>query len=162
MYTKEEIWNSFSSDFKIIKHLAEKVHIDSHDYKPTEKQRTMLELMQYMAIMGSGILKIILTGDQSHFAEYVEQGKLVTPENFAEMMDKQETEMKDIFAKFDDAELNKELSLWGMTQKKSLFVLNLIKIVASYKMQLFLYLKASGISDIGTSNLWAGMDMPAK
>lgn len=162
MFKKEEIWNSFSSDFRIIKHLAEKVHIDAHGYKPTESQRTTLELMQYMSIMGSAILKVVLEGDQAAFAPYAEQSKSVTPENFAEMMDKQEADMKETFAKFDDAELSKELSLWGMTGPKSIFVLNLVKIVASYKMQLFLYVKASGVSGIGTSNLWAGMDMPSK
>lgn len=161
MFTKEEIWNSFANDFRIIKHLAEKAHVDTHGYKPSEKQRTMVELMQYMAIMGSGILETILNGTSETFSAYVEKGKSVTGENFIQMMETQESEMKEIFAKFDDAEFDKELSLWGMTQKKSLFILNLIKIVASYKMQLFLYIKASGRHDIGTSNLWAGMDMPA-
>lgn len=161
MFTKEEVWNSFSNDFRIIRHLAEKAHIDTHTYKPSEKQRSMLELMQYMSIMGSGILKTILVGESETFSAYVEKGKAVAGENFIAAMEEQEAEMKETFMKFDDAELGKELSLWGMTQKKSLFVLNLMKIVASYKMQLFLYIKASGRHDIGTSNLWAGMDMPA-
>lgn len=160
MFTKEEVWNSFANDFRIIKHLAEKVHVDTHGYKPTEKQRTMLELMQYMSIMGSGILNTVLMGDGNTFASYVEQSKSVMGENFIQKMNEQETEMKETFMKFDDAELAKELSLWGMTGPKSMFVLNLIKIVASYKMQLFLYVKASGQHGIGTSNLWAGMDMP--
>lgn len=161
MFTKEEVWDSFANDFRIIKHLAEKAHVDNHGYKPTEKQRTMLELMQYMSIMGSGILKTVLMGDGNTFASYVEQSKSVTGENFIQRMDEQEAEMKETFMKFDDAELAKELSLWGMTGPKSMFVLNLVKIVASYKMQLFLYIKASGRYEIGTSNLWAGMDMPA-
>ena len=161
MFNKEEVWNSFANDFRIIKHLAEKAHVDTHGYKPSEKQRTMLELMQYMSIMGSGILNTVLTGDGNTFASYVEQSKSVTGENFIEKMNEQETEMKETFMKFDDAELAKELSLWGMTGPKSMFVLNLIKIVASYKMQLFLYVKASGQQGIGTSNLWAGMDMPS-
>ncbi len=160
MFTKEEVWNSFASDFSIIKHLAEKAHIDTHTYKPSEKQRTMVELMQYMSIMGVGILSIILSGEQGDFAPFLERSKLVTGENFVQKMDEQETEMKEVFMKFDDAELEKELDMWGMKQKKSLRILNLMKIVASYKMQLFLYVKASGRHDIGTSNLWAGMDMP--
>ena len=162
MFTKEEIWNSFANDFRIIKHIAEKAHVDTHGYKPSEKQRTTLELMQYMSIMGSGILQTILNGTSETFTAYVEKGKSVTGENFNQMMTDQEAEMKETFMKFDDAELAKELSLWGMTQKKSLFILYLMKIVASYKMQLFLYIKASGRHDIGTSNLWAGMDMPTK
>jgi hypothetical protein len=30
----------------------------------------------------------------------------------------------------------------------------------AYKTQIFLQLKAAGLSDIGTMNLWAGMDAP--
>ncbi len=121
----------------------------------------MLELMQYMSIMGVGILSIILSGEQGDFAPFLERSKSVTGENFIQKMEEQEAEMKEVFMKFDDAELEKELDMWGMKQKKSLRILNLMKIVASYKMQLFLYIKASGRHDIGTSNLWAGMDMPA-
>ena len=161
MFTKEEVWNSFASDFSIIRHLAEKAHIDTHTYKPSEKQRTMVELMQYMSIMGVGILSIILSGEQGDFTPFLERSKLVNGENFVQKMEEQEAEMKEVFMKFDDAELEKELDMWGMKQKKSLRILNLMKIVASYKMQLFLYIKASGRHDIGTSNLWAGMDMPA-
>jgi hypothetical protein len=32
---------------------------------------------------------------------------------------------------------------------------------AAYRTQLFLYLKACGREDLGTMNLWAGMDAPA-
>jgi hypothetical protein len=33
---------------------------------------------------------------------------------------------------------------------------------AAYRTQLFLYLKACGREELGTMNLWAGMDMPPK
>jgi hypothetical protein len=32
---------------------------------------------------------------------------------------------------------------------------------AAYRMQLFLYLKAFGREDLGSMNLWAGVDPPA-
>ncbi|MDR3502489.1 MAG: hypothetical protein P4L79_07885 [Legionella sp.] len=47
----------------------------------------------------------------------------------------------------------------GLSQPRALWFLNLIlKSLTAYKMQLFLYLKACGIDNIGTSNLWRGED----
>jgi hypothetical protein len=160
MYSKEEIWGSFAHEIYIIKHLAEKIPAGALDYRPTEKQRSMLELLQYISRMGVGVLDTALNENPNAFGGYVEASEKVTLENFAQAMDEQEQKMKELYEQFDDAQLNKVISMWGATQKKSLFILNLVKMFAAYKTQLFLYIKASGVSTIGTSNLWAGMDMP--
>jgi hypothetical protein len=160
MYTKEEIWNSFANEIRIIKHLSEKIPTDSHNHRPTEKQRSMLELLQYLSTMGISILDTYYTGDQNTFGKYHERSTQTTLENFKDQMDVQEQEMKELFAKFNDEVLGTELSLWGLTAKKSIHVLNLLKMMTAYKMQLFLYIKAAGNTSIGTANLWAGIDLP--
>ena len=38
---------------RILLHLASKVDAATLDYRPTAKQRTTLELLQYMVIMGA-------------------------------------------------------------------------------------------------------------
>ena len=161
MFSKELIWSSFAKELHIIKHLATKVPAGKEHHKPTEKQRTTLELIQYLSIMGVALLRVYLEENPKAFGEYTERSKGVTIENFGEMMDKQESEMKEVFAKFTDAELNKEIELWGMKGTKAMFLLNTLKMLTGYKMQLFLYAKASGNHTLGTSNVWAGMDMPA-
>ncbi len=161
MYTREEIWSSFVNEFRIIKHLAEKIPAGKEHHKPTEKQRTTLELLQYISRMGKGILRAILESNAEGFTRYTEASQGVTVENFQIAIDEQVREMKELFDLLTDEELAKELTLWGMTEKKSMFVLNALKMVTAYKMQLFLYIKASGNESIGTSNLWAGMDMPS-
>ncbi len=161
MYTKEEIWASFTNEIRIIKHLGEKISPDGLDHKPTEKQRTTLELMQYIARMGKGVFRAVLEERTEGFTGYITESEGVTLENFAEMMDKQEIEMKELYEKFNDAELAKVLSLWGRTAEKRFFILDALKMITAYKMQLFLYIKASSDASIGTINLWAGMDAPA-
>ena len=47
----------------------------------------------------------------------------------------------------------------GVIQNLGLAVINgPLKWLSAYKLQLFLYAKATGARDIGTSNAWAGID----
>ncbi len=73
-------------------------------------------------------------------------------------MEKEEKEMKVLFDKFTDEELSKVITRFGTTQSKALFLLALLKNFVAYKMQLFLYVKASGNHSVNTSNLWRGVD----
>lgn len=161
MYTKEQIWNSFTKEFRILKHLAEKIPSGGEHHKPTEKQRTTLELMQYIAGFGGGIFSVIKSGDGMAFAHYAETVKDVTVENFPAAIDAQEIAMKEMFDEFTPEFLAEEFSAWGQTQSRGMFLLEGLKMLAAYKLQLFLYAKAAGNHAIGTSNVWAGMDMPA-
>jgi len=43
----------------------------------------------------------------------------------------------------------------------SLLVNMVLSGYAAYRTQLFVYLKACGRAELGTMNLWAGMDAPA-
>ena len=161
MYTKEQIWASFTKEFRIVKHLAEKIPAGGEHHKPTEKQRTTLELMHYLAMFGGGMFAVITTGDGNAFMDYGKKVGEITLENFAAAIDAQEIAMKEMFDAFTPEVLAEEISVWGQTQSRALFVLEALKTFTAYKMQLFLYAKAAGNHSIGTSNVWAGMDMMA-
>jgi hypothetical protein len=50
----------------------------------------------------------------------------------------------------------------GSTTTKGASLVNAVLCgCAAYRTQLFLYLKASGREELGTMNLWAGLDAPA-
>ena len=87
-----------------------------------------------------------------------------TIENFPSKMDEQLVLWKQMMETFDDAELEKIINIYmmGDMTKGRYLVENLLKWLAAYKMQLFLYIKASGNTSLGTSNLWGGMDMPTQ
>jgi hypothetical protein len=162
MYTKEQIWKSMKKELDIIKHLAEKIPAGAEHHKPTEKQRTTLELLQYLATSGVGTLDAIYENSMDGFGKYADRRAAVTVESFADAVDLEEKEMAGIYAKFDDTNLEEEISIFGMTQSRALFILDLLKTMTGYKMQLFLYIKASGVHNIGTSNVWGGIDTPPK
>ncbi len=60
--TKEELISSLRREVRILVHLAGKVDKSKLDYRPTPKQRSTLELLQYMAIMGPTQLAVIKSG----------------------------------------------------------------------------------------------------
>lgn len=164
MYTKQDLIDSIKNDHRIIVHLFEKIPAGTFDYKPTEKQRTTLELLQYLSMVTPATVEAVTKGDTSHFMPYVEIGKTVTPENFLEVFDKHLSEAVATLEKMTDDDLSQVINLFMMGDKtKGVYLVETIsKWLAAYKMQLFLYIKASGNTNIGTSNLWGGMDMPIK
>jgi hypothetical protein len=75
-------------------------------------------------------------------------------------MDEQALRMREAFAAIPESAFAEEVDLWGtsrMQTRSDAFVQLLLKGFAAYKMQLFLYIKASGNAKIGTSDLWQGV-----
>lgn len=163
MFTKQQLSKSISNEIRIIKHLATKISAGQYHFKPTDSQRSMIELMQYMSFIGVAGTELILTGDMSIFGPYTEASTHVHEENFAEHMDKQDQAIQALLEKFTDEELAKEVDLFrmGNKTKAEYLVETVFKWFVAYKMQLFLYIKQAGNTTIGTSNLWGGFDMPA-
>ena len=60
--TKSELIASLQNESRILLHLAGKVEPSMLGYRPTPKQRSTLELLQYMAIMGPTQLTVIEHG----------------------------------------------------------------------------------------------------
>src|SRR5258705_6105548 len=60
--TKEELIASLRHEVRILTHLAGKVDKSKLEYRPTPKQRSTLELLQYIAIMGTTQVAVIKAG----------------------------------------------------------------------------------------------------
>ena len=162
MITKEQYIQSLVREIDIIKHLAEKINSGKLDYRPTEKQRSTLELLQYM---GQSIITSItanIAGDQNKYTELSKAKDYVTFDNFISKMDEQASFVRETISSLSEDDFKKEYTIFGFKAPLSVHLLQVLKSVTAYKMQLFLYIKASGNSSIGTSNLWGGVDMPPK
>ena len=48
MITMQQLLDSCRHETEVIKHLATKVPADKHDWRPSEGQRSIRELMQYL------------------------------------------------------------------------------------------------------------------
>lgn len=162
MYTKQNLIDAVSNEFRILKHLAEKIPADTEGYKPTEGQRTTLELIQYLSYVFVATTKVILTNDMSIYMPLHEKSKETTIANFASILDQEEVEFKKVLENVTDEDLSVVINLYNQGEKtKGVYLVeSMLKWLGAYKMQLFLYIKSSGNTSIGTSNLWGGMDMP--
>ncbi len=162
MYTKQNLSESLQFEFRVLRHLFTKIPEGAMGYKPTDAQRTTLELLQYLSIVAPAAVEVVYTGDTKKFMPYVEIAKTVTAENFLETLDKHEKLTIELLEKFTDENLAETINIFNMGEKtKGVYLVEtILKWIVAYKMQLFLYAKAAGNSSIGTSNLWGGFDMP--
>lgn len=162
MISKRQFLDSCLQEISIIKHLYGKVKPEMLGYRPADKQRTMLELLQYLSHFVKLEAGAIYSGKAiGNFQDEIKAAYQMPADKFLERMDDQAKTLTDIFKKISDGELAQEVDLFGRgkSQPRSLWFFNLIlKNLVGYKMQLFLYLKACGVSHIGTSNLWRGED----
>ncbi len=164
MYTKQNFIDSFLNDIRIINHLATKLTPEMAEYRPNEGQRSMTELLQYLSHVGTASVDMILNNDSSKFDLHSKNAVSVNIENFKDAMDAQQKMMLELMNKFTDEDLQTVINLYGMGDKtKGAYLVDTVgKWFPTYRMQLFLYLKSLGVSNLGTMNMWAGMDMPAK
>ena len=162
MITKQQYIESLVREVEIIKHLYEKVDSNKLDFRPTEKQRSTLELLQYLGRVLIVSIKGNISGDQNVYMELAKAPNDVTFENFISKMDEQANFVKETVGALSEEDLSKEHTIWGNTASLAVHLLGVLKTITAYKMQLFLYIKESGNHAIGTSNVWAGMDMPPK
>ena len=163
MISKKEILSSINDEIKIIKHLGSKIKEEHLTYQPSEKQRTVLQLLQYLSYCGLGSATVVINGNRDHGKAMSENSLKVNLGNFAAAMDEQMVKIENLLKDFDDKALSeRDASMpWGVSQKAGAAIVNKsLKFLVGYRMQLFLYLKDAGIAGLGTSNCWAGVDAP--
>lgn len=161
MYTKDNLKASVMHEINVIKHLFTKIPEGQMGYKPTEKQRTMLELLKYLSALTPATIEMVYTAEPKAFMDIQKIATdSVTPENFIEKLDEGVTSAMVTLDKFTDEDLSTVVNIFGMGDKtKGVYLVDtLVKWIAAYKLQLFLYIKSSGNTDIGTTNAWGGFD----
>lgn len=161
MYTKQDLINGITNEFRIIKHLSEKVTEENKDHQFTETQRTTNDLMFYLSYSLPKQVQIFVDGkmDPSTFADESEKKASFDYKNFDQLMDSQLENIISMINSLSDEQMEEEIEVFGRKQaRKILLVEYVLVFLWAYKMQLFLQLKHSGLSSLNTGNLRAGMD----
>ena len=161
MITKAHLAASMLRECDIAKHLFTKIPADAYDYRPTEGQRSTLELLRYLSVCGIGGIRAMEANDLKVMTEFTEQAAAMQAAEFPEAMDRQKARIREYFDGVDERALETmEAKLPGAgSMPLDVALMNgPLKWLTGYKMQLFLYAKASGASEIGTANAWAGID----
>jgi hypothetical protein len=162
--TKSELIGSLKHEVNILLHLATKVDRAQLDYRPTPKQRSILELYRYLTIMGPEFVHGIQAGT-------FDTARWTVAEQAANQLDFDQvvTSLKgqgNVYAQsiggMSDDDFRGEVTLFGQASTRGAYLVNLVLSGhAAYRTQLFCYLKACGRDELNTMNLWMGIDPPA-
>ncbi|MDB5036308.1 MAG: hypothetical protein JWQ98_3549 [Chlorobi bacterium] len=166
--TKDELLAALNREVHILLHLAGKVEESYLDYRPTPGQRSTLELIQYLTIMGRTQIALIKNGVfnmptlSAAWGPAVAASKELTFEQAVAAIRAQPEEYRREFSEWADEDFRRNVDMFGSTVSRgALLVSQVLGVYAAYRTQLFCYLKSCGRTEMGTINLWAGMDAMA-
>jgi hypothetical protein len=162
--TKSELIGSLQHEVRILVHLMGKIDRAMLDYRPTPKQRSTIELLKYLTIMGPALVQAAKTGGFDP-AVWTAAEKAAQARNFDETVAAIAAH-SDAYTKLlgdmSDADFRAEVDMFGNKTTRGAFIVNMVLCgCAAYRTQLFMYLKACGREELSTMNLWAGVDAPA-
>lgn len=161
--TKQELIDGLQKEVHILLHLASKVEPEMVDYRPTEKQRSTLELLRYLTVMGPALIKGIKSGefDRPGFGAAMEAASKMDFNQAVAAIETQKTVVPELLSGMSDADFRADLEMFGRTASKGAFMVQMVwNGYATYRMQLFLYLKSCGREELNTMNLSQGVDAP--
>jgi hypothetical protein len=162
--TKAELITALQKEVGILVHLAEKLDETSINYRPTAKQRSSLELLRYLTVMGPGLVQAAKDGrfDPATWQAKVEKANALDSAGVIAALQEQKATYAELLGSMPDEDFRTPFELFGHTGSKGAFIVNLVLGgCAAYRTQLFLYLKSCGREELGTLNLWQGVDAPA-
>ena len=162
--TKEELIAALQNEVRILLHLASKIDRSKLDYRPTPKQRSTLELLRYLVVMGPNLIRAIKAGkiDREAFSAATAEANALSFDQVLGAIEKQRNTYAELLSTFSDADFRGEIDLLGAGKSsRGAVIVNLVLGgCAAYRTQLFLYLKACGREELNTMNLWGGTDAP--
>ncbi len=163
MFSENQYTDSVKFETNVCKHLYSKISKEIQDYRPTEGQRTMLELLQYLTTCVQTPMGCLISRDWSKISESLEKIKEISFDDFCSAMDAQVKKMEELLSDFSEDDYSVRMAMLPTGQEIILgaALVNFpLKFITAYRMQLFLYLKASGNNELNTMNCWFGMDQP--
>jgi len=163
--TKDELIGSLQNEVRILLHLAGKVDRNTLDYRPTPKQRSTIELLRYLSVMGPMLIRAVKAGsfDPPAWEAAVAEANTLDFDQVLAAIERQRGMYADLISEFSDENLRSEIDLFGIgnASRGSVLVNLVVSGHAAYRTQLFLYLKACGREELNTMNLWGGVDAAA-
>jgi hypothetical protein len=162
--TKSELIGSLQHEVRILLHLAGKVERSKLDYRPSPKQRSTIELLKYLSIMGPGLVEATIRGgfDPAVWTAKQQEAEKRDFDQTLAVISGQSEVYEQLLGGIADADFRVPIEMFGSKTTKGAFIVSLVLCGhAAYRTQLFLYLKACGREELGTMNLWAGVDAPA-
>lgn len=161
--TKSELLTALQNEARILMHLIGKIDRTHIEYRPTPKQRSTLEVLRYLSIMGPTLIR--MANNQADFGTWKAENEKANARDFDQtvaVIDELKQLYATLVADLSDETLRAEIDNFdGSKTSRGVFILKyVLQGHAAYRTQLFLYLKSCGCEELSTRNLWAGIDAP--
>ena len=161
--TKSELIASLQHEVRILLHLAGKIDSSQLDYRPTPKQRSTIELLQYLTVMGPGLIRAAKAGtfDSAAWTAAEQTARTLPIDQTLSAIAAQSDTYATLLSDLSDADFRAPITMFGRETTRGAFLVNLVLSgCAAYRTQFFMYLKACGCVELSTMNLWFGIDAP--
>jgi hypothetical protein len=161
--TKQELIDMLQNEVRILVHLAGKVDDKALNYRPTEKQRSTLELLRYLTIMGPNLVRGIKAGsfDMEAWGKAETHSKTLDLKGAIAAIEQESADYANVLGGMSEADFAATMDMFGTVKSKGSHIVYLVAGGhAAYRTQLFCYLKSTGHDGLNTMNLWGGMDAP--
>ena len=162
--SKSELIASLQHEVHILLHLASKIDRTHLDYRPTPKQRSSIELLRYLSVMGPMLVQVAKSGmpDEATLKAAIDASNARDFDQTLAAIATHKDAYASLLAGVSDADFRGEMEWFGNKTTRGAFIVNIVLCgCAAYRTQLFLYLKACGRDELATTNLWIGVDAPA-
>ena len=165
--SKADLIASLQNEARILVHLCSKVEPGMLDHRPTPKQRSTIELLRYLTVMGPVIVPSVKAGvfNREGFQAGVAAAAGLDFAAVVKSLESQSAFYAESVGAFTEQDFSEQIDLFGSGHKMSraLWLINFVVCGhAAYRSQLFDNLKACGREELGTMNLWMGIDPPKK
>jgi hypothetical protein len=160
---KSELISALQHETRILVHLAGKIDPAQLDYRPTASQRSTMELLRYLSLMGPQLTSACLTGtfDMAAWGAADEAAKARDLAGTIAEIATHSDSYAALLADVTDDDLRATITLFGSPGTRGAKLVSMVLSgCAAYRTQLFCYLKSCGRDELNTMNLWAGMDAP--
>jgi len=158
---KQHLLNNIEKEINVCRRLYTKIPPDKIDFRPKEGLRNILELLQYLSIIGIVMPGFWLKKDDTDFNTFFstidKKARTMLYEQFPSAMDEQVATIRDLFSQISDDDLiNKEVDYpWGgKAPMGEAIIATSIKFLSGYKLQLFSLIKLSDNQKLGTADAW--------
>lgn len=156
---KDHLFFNLERELLLLKKLAPLIEEKDLEYRPADKTRNTLELMRYLSGLGAVMLRWFVINDlnKEEWEKVAAYRSTLTIDNFPARIDEQIEAIRGYMDMIsEDDLLNKEIE---MPNKEVLplgaaIINGPVKWLATYRMQLFNYLKVNGRPDLNTGDAW--------
>lgn len=159
--TKHDLITCLQKEIRILLHLCGKIESAMLDFRPTPKQRTTIDLLRYLTIMGPVLVPSIQKGAflAEEWGAAQARAEAMDFAAIVKSLESQAAFYAEAIGSLTEEELRGEIELFGSKASRGPMLVDLVVCGhAAYRTQLFCYLKLCGREELNTLNLWAGID----